>query len=228
MPHSVTPETLPGTQGLPRTEPNVAYDEYLTPAADRPVDGTSTVTAEVAVAAMRTEFWPLDGSGACTYGSRPATVDAKTGVTKLPLRVWPMDSAEVELDIRPEREAASNETVIARVGTGAAFTLVRLKGGREYWVTGPGVLDGAFYTEGTNVMMRLKGCIMRNHAAEPLGKVGINYDLQDGAGLDLPELGEPDDHGRHYIERSGSPTRLTFKKIDWKEVIWKDEQGIGL
>ena len=69
---------------------------------------------------------------------------------------------------------------------------------------------------------------MRNHAAEPLGKVGINYDLQDGAGLDLPELGEPDDHGRHYIERSGSPTRLTFKKIDWKEVIWKDEQGIGL
>ena len=105
---------------------------------------------------------------------------------------------------------------------------VRLKGGREYWVTGPGVLDGAFYTEGTNVMMRLKGCIMRNHAAEPLGKVGINYDLQDGAGLDLPELGEPDDHGRHYIERSGSPTRLTFKKIDWKEVIWKDEQGIGL
>ena len=45
-----------------------------------------------------------------------------------------------------------------------------------------------------------------------MGKVGINYDLQDGAGLDLPELDEPDDHGRHHIERSGSPTRLTFKR----------------
>ena len=71
---------------------------------------------------------------------------------------------------------------------------------------------GAFYAEGSNVTMRLTSCIARNRAAEPLGKVGINYDLQDGAGLDLPELDEPDDHGRRYIERSGSPTRLTFKK----------------
>ena len=94
--------------------------------------------------------------------------------------------------------------------TNAFANPIRLKGGREYWVTGPGVLDGAFYAEGTNVTLRLKNCIMRNHAAEPLGKVGINYDLQDGAGLNLPELDEPDDHGRHYIERSGSPTRLTF------------------
>lgn len=86
-----------------------------------------------------------------------------------------------------------------------------LKSGVEYWVTGPGVLDGAFKAEGTNVTMRLKNCIVRNHVAEPLGKVEIAYDLQDGAGLDLPELDEPDDHGRHHIERSGSPKRLTFK-----------------
>ena len=95
-------------------------------------------------------------------------------------------------------------------GTNAFVNPVRLKGGREYWVTGPGVLDGTFYAKGTNVTMRLRNCIVRNHAAEPLGKVGISYDLQDGAGLDLPELDEPDDHGRHYIERSGSPTRLSF------------------
>lgn len=112
--------------------------------------------------------------------------------------------------------------------TNAFVNPMWLKGGREYWVTGPGVLDGTFLAYGTNVTMRLRSCIMRNHAAEPLGKVGIFYDLQDGAGLDLPELDEPDDHGRHYIERSGSPTRLTFKKIDWEEVIWKDEKGIGL
>ena len=112
--------------------------------------------------------------------------------------------------------------------TNAFVNPVRLKGGCEYWVTGPGVLDGTFLADGTNVTMRLRSCIVRNHAAEPLGKVGINYDLQDGAGLDLPELDEPDDHGRHYIERSGSPTRLNFKKIDWKKVIWKVEQGAGL
>ena len=94
--------------------------------------------------------------------------------------------------------------------TNAFVNPIRLKGGREYWVTGPGVLDGKFYAEGTNVMLRLKNCIVRNREAEPLGKVGISYDLQDGAGLDLPELDEPDDHGRHYIERSGSPTRLSF------------------
>ena len=106
---------------------------------------------------------------------------------------------------------------------------VRLKGGREYWVTGPGMLDGAFYAEGTKVTMRLKNCIVRNRASEPLGKVGVNYDLQDGAGLDLPGLDEPDDHGRHCIERNGSPTWLSFKKIDWEEpVIWKGEDGTGL
>ena len=104
------------------------------------------------------------------------------------------------------------EVVSIQLGgeTNAFANPVRLKGGREYWVTGPGVLDGTFYAEGTNVTMRLRNCIVRNHAAEPLGKVGISYDLQDGAGLDLPELDEPDDHGRHYIERSGNPTRLTF------------------
>ena len=111
--------------------------------------------------------------------------------------------------------------------TNAFENPIRLKGGREYWVTGPGVLDGTFLAEGTNVTVRLRSCILRNHAAEPMGKVGIFYDLQDGAGLDLPELDEPDDHGRHHIERSGSPTRLNFKKIDWEEVqkiSWQDER----
>lgn len=105
------------------------------------------------------------------------------------------------------------EVVSIQLGgvTNAFVNPIRLKGGREYWVTGPGVLDGAFCVEGTNVTMRLKNCIVRNRAFETLGKVGINYDLQDGAGLDLPELDEPDDHGRQYIERSGSPTRLSFK-----------------
>lgn len=117
------------------------------------------------------------------------------------------------------------EVVPVQLGgvTNAFANPIRLKGGREYWVTGPGVLDGTFLADGTNVTIRLRSGILRNHAAEPLGKVGIFYDLQDGAGLDLPELDEPDDRGRHHIERSGSPTRLNFKKVDWEEITWKGE-----
>lgn len=95
---------------------------------------------------------------------------------------------------------------------------IDLVGGCEYWVMGPGVLDGTFRADGTNVMMRLKKCIVRNHSAAPMGKTGILYDLQDNAGLELPDLDEPDDHGRHFVERSGSPTSLTFKKVDWEPV----------
>ena len=137
--------------------------------------------------------------------------------------------------VSPERayrqvQKATEATIVRLNGVTNTFTNpIRLKGGREYWVTGPGVLDGTFLAEGTNVTMRLRSCIVRNHAAEPLTEVGINYDLQDGAGLELPELDEPDDHGRRYIERSGSPTRLNFKKRDWEEPItWKDEKETGL
>lgn len=110
----------------------------------------------------------------------------------------------------------TNQVEVVRIGLGGVTNVfakpIRLKGGIEYWVTGPGVLDGTFLANGTNVTMRLKNCIVCNHAAEPLDKVGISYDLQDGAGLDLPELDEPDDHGRRHIERTGSPTRLMFKR----------------
>ena len=126
-----------------------------------------------------------------------------------------LDKGGLKVPAERRYRQVTNRVEVVRIDLGGVTNVfanpIRLKGGREYWVTGPGVLDGAFKAEGTNVTMRLKNCIVRNHAAEPLGKVGIAYDLQDGAGLDLPELDEPDDHGRHHIERSGSPTRLTFK-----------------
>ena len=126
-----------------------------------------------------------------------------------------LDMNGVKIPAERRYRLVTNRVEVVRVELGGVTNVfanpVRLKGGIEYWVTGPGVLDGTFLAEGTNVTMRIRDCIMRNHAAEPLDKVGINYDLQDGAGLDLPELDEPDDHGRHRIECSGSPTRLTFK-----------------
>ena len=127
-----------------------------------------------------------------------------------------LDKGGMKIPAERRYRQMTNRVEVVRVELGgvtnAFVNPIWLRGGREYWVTGPGVLDGTFRAEGTNVTMRLTNCIVRNHAAEPLGKVGINYDLQDGAGLDLPELDEPDDRGRHHIERSGSPTRLTFRR----------------
>lgn len=127
-----------------------------------------------------------------------------------------LDEGRLKIPAERRYRIVTNRVEVVPIQLGGVTNVfenpIRLKGGREYWVTGPGVLDGTFYAEGTNVTMRLKTCIVRNHAAEPMVKVGINYDLQDGAGLDLPELDEPDDHGRHYIERNGSPTRLTFRR----------------
>ena len=126
-----------------------------------------------------------------------------------------IDKGGLKVPAERRYRQVTNRVEVVRIDLGGVTNVfanpLRLKGGIEYWVTGPGVLDGTFKAEGTNVTMRLKNCIVHNHAAEPLGKVGIAYDLQDGAGLDLPDLDEPDDHGRHHIERSGSPTRLTFK-----------------
>ena len=126
-----------------------------------------------------------------------------------------LDKGGLKVPAERRYRQVTNRVEVVRIDLGGVTNVfanpIRLKGGREYWVTGPGVLDGTFLAKGTNVTMRLKNCIVRNHVAEPLGKVGIAYDLQDGAGLDLPELDEPDDHGRHHIERSGSPTRLKFK-----------------
>lgn len=126
-----------------------------------------------------------------------------------------LDKGGLKVPAERRYRQVTNRVEVVKIDLGGVTNVfanpLRLKGGIEYWVTGPGVLGGTFKAEGTNVTMRLKNCIVRNHAAEPLGKVGIAYDLQDGAGLDLPEQDEPDDHGRHYIERSGSPTRLKFK-----------------
>ena len=126
-----------------------------------------------------------------------------------------IDKGGLKVPAERRYRQVTNRVEVVRIDLGGVTNVftnpLRPKGGIEYWVTGPGVLDGTFLAKGTNVTMRLKNCIVRNHVAEPLGKVGIAYDLQDGAGLDLPELDEPDDYGRHHIERSGSPTRLTFK-----------------
>lgn len=143
---SITPETHPGAEGTPRIEPLVVSREFLTPEARMPVHGTKAVECEVASAALRREYWPLESDGRSAISDRWAFADkakfgsgpdGRTGLlfsgeakeaVKLPIRMWPMDAAVVELDIAPERICAGN--VISRTGCGAAFTLKLLADGR--------------------------------------------------------------------------------------------------
>ena len=53
-------------------------------------------------------------------------------------------------------------------GTNVFVRPLRLKEGREYWFTGPGVFDGAVTSEGTNSTVRLKDCVFLNRTTVPL------------------------------------------------------------
>lgn len=94
-----------------------------------------------------------------------------------------VNGMKVPSERRYRLETNRVEVVRVELGgvTNAFVSPLRLKGGIEYWVSGPGVLDGTFLAEGTNVTMRLRNCIMRNRAAEPLGKVGYLSQIVSGS-----------------------------------------------
>lgn len=134
------------------------------------------------------------------------------------VRVLYADMNNMTISTERRYRIVTNRANVVRImlpkGTNAFVHPVTLSGNREYWVTGPGLLEGTFRAAGTNVVMRLEKCIVRNHAPGPMRDTGVFYDLQDGAGLEFPDLEEPEDHGRDYIERNGSPTKVTFKMPD--------------
>ena len=143
---SVTLETLPGEEGLPPQPPTVAHSEFLTARDSRPVRGTAVVDAQVSAASFRSELWPLQESGAAAYGERHLAVrpdrfglgaDGRRALSfsgndavKLPVREWPMDTADVRLDVLPEAPDGTRRTVVGKRGVGVAFTLAYMADGR--------------------------------------------------------------------------------------------------
>ncbi len=143
---AVTMETLAGAEDTPRIEPNVTYREFLTPEAEMPVRGTRALTREVSSGSLRRELWPLTADGRSILSDRWAYADNATfGVgpdgrgalrlsgraqdaVRLPVRMWPMDTACVGIDIAPERAGPAD--IISRKGYGAAFTLRMREDGR--------------------------------------------------------------------------------------------------
>ena len=144
----ITIETYPGRLGLPQIVPNVVYNEFLTPDGELPIKNTSVVRRKVAAGALRREYWAFEGSGKSAVSDRWADVskaefgegpggrkalkfDGASGRSvRLPIRMWPMDSATVEFDIAPEPPDGKPRTIIRRDGWGAAFTVRQLGDGR--------------------------------------------------------------------------------------------------
>ena len=64
---------------------------------------------------------------------------------------------------------------------------IALEAGREYWIVGPGGLDGQF-TDTSTATVHIVNCIFRNRTTATLGKAGVDYVLDGGAYLNFTEL----------------------------------------
>ena len=77
-------------------------------------------------------------------------------------------------------------------GTTNVFTRpIALAPGREYRVTGPGVLDAELVASSGAVTVRVARCILRSRGNIPLDERGVFYSLEGGAALEFPELPRP-------------------------------------
>ena len=83
-------------------------------------------------------------------------------------------------------------------------TLVRLKEGkhvftsplylnaeREYWITGPGLLDASIISGGSNTTLRLHNCVVLNRSKIPYAKSGIRYVFQGCSYLNFTSQIQP-------------------------------------
>ena len=75
-----------------------------------------------------------------------------------------------------------------------------LKGERAYWLVGPGVLDAAVESVGSNTVLYLKDCVLLNRTVKPLKELGIKYVLQGGVYLNFTALERPVDFSLNWFE----------------------------
>ncbi|MGN0834200.1 MAG: endo-1,3-alpha-glucanase family glycosylhydrolase [Kiritimatiellia bacterium] len=189
---SVTMETHAGAEGLPGIAPKVVYREYLTPEGEMPVRGTRRLERAMSDAVLRREFWPLEKDGRSIVSDRWAFTDeASFGLgpdgrrglrlggnakdtVKLPLMMWPQDTAVVKFDLAPARLCAA--PIIRRVGYGPAFTLRMLS---------DGILEATWSGVGSNGVWDVKPAkVAKIVSSVPLeaGKwtsVRLEYDLAE-------------------------------------------------
>ena len=188
---SVTMETHAGAEGLPVIAPKVVYREYLTPEDKMPIRGTRRLERVMSDAVLRRELWPLEKDGRsivsdrwvfadeALFGSGP---DGRCGLrlgetkdtVKLPLMMWPQDTAVIKFDIAPMKLCEA--PVIRRVGYGTAFTLRML---------GNGTLEATWSGVGSNGVWDVKPAKVAKIASSVPLEIGrwtsirLEYDLAE-------------------------------------------------
>ena len=85
-------------------------------------------------------------------------------------------------------------------GTNVFVRPMQLKPNHEYWVVGPGILDAAVTSAGTNTTIRLKNCVFLNRSPVPFKNTGIRYAFQGGAYLNFTNLDRPKDFTARQFE----------------------------
>ena len=164
----VTMETHPGTEGTPQIAPKVSYREYLTAARQMPVRGTHRLMRDVSPLSLRREFWPLETDGRSLIsdrwaysdkskfevgpeGRRALSFEGQEGeAVRIPIRMWPMDTAVIELDVAPREIRSAN--LLERRGYGAAFGLRMLADGRLEAIWSGTGCGGVWKVECANVI----------------------------------------------------------------------------
>ena len=85
-------------------------------------------------------------------------------------------------------------------GTNVFVRPMQLKPNHEYWVVGPGILDAAVTSAGTNTTIRLKNCVFLNRSPVPFKNTGIRYAFQGGSYLNFTNLDRPKDFTARQFE----------------------------
>ena len=216
----ITIETYPGRLGLPQIVPNVVYNEFLTPDGELPVKSTAVVRRKVAAGALRREYWAFEENGKSAISDRWADISkAEFGVgpdgrkalkfdssgkgeVKLPYRMWPMDTATIEMDLAPAASDGKDRTIIRRDGYGAAFTLRQLADGRleAMW---SGVGSGGVW----NVQCREKHVVASRNAL-PVGKWSRVKLVNDNSAVKLFIDGKLEGVREYVPFRSYGPTSV--------------------
>jgi hypothetical protein len=220
----ITIETYPGCLGSPQVVPNVPYSEFLADEGSLPVKNTSRMVKDVACGALRREYWAFEENGKSAISDRWADVSkAEFGVgpdgrkalkfdgsgkgeVKLPYRMWPMDTATIEMDLAPAASDGKDRTIIRRDGYGAAFTLRQLADGRleAMW---SGVGSGGVW----DVQCREKHVVASRNAL-PVGKWSRVKLVNDNSSIRLFVDGKLEGERQYVPFRSYGPTRVFIGK----------------
>ncbi len=167
--------------------------------------------------------------GVCIF--RPVG-DAETKAWRSMCERTDIETVENIYESLPGTEAKRRRYRVTQVTNVVKGTIVRLPPGTqsfskpilldpgEYRIVGPGRLD-ADVSGSTNVVVRLKNCVLNNMTEEPYPKNGIRYILEGGAYLNFARLKDGFSINRNIKDAEGNDNFWEFSGPLTKEDLAK-------